>query len=374
MLNNLVQVLTNFNQRCQEGSKALLVLRTENGEKKVTVIDKSQLSWGEAFLARLGFGNASLRNVAAFLEKRREDMIQNDTYENIKEVFSSVDEKIVKVNARSWVQKISPLLPVKVMAVLNNSIEPMTTYEPQEELEQTKALEGILDFSHVFSNCGAAYIADGTGHSNPDKQKLLKPVWDKFNLEFEDDYKQKVLNFKSKEDVFQYMKEVILNLNGQIESAGTASTFSMSILVEIKGVKYAASVHVGDSDLLHVTQNGEIHYITPQNEQIISNLELSSLSIRSPIFLDIREVQPGDKIYGISDGISKFLKTETLHQILLDEDIEEGDLLNRFKDAVKEDTKDLNTEECRELGITKYNALDKRKGSDDISIFVMNVT
>ncbi|MBS4169461.1 MULTISPECIES: hypothetical protein [unclassified Neochlamydia] len=336
------------------GQRPILLLRTANGEKTLQVLsDRSQLSFLQKILAYLGKGEASLSNVANFLREKNPEI--KDT--TARKALQHLDEKIVNLNARRWICHIDPLFITKTMSIQSWGCEASATYH-SEDTEQ-----GVLDFVHVFPECATAYIADGTGHGNPGvRANKLEPIWNKFNGDFVSKFKSEMLGTHDKDQVLLFMKSVLLDINTSFEIAGTASTFSMAIILEIDQKKYVCSAHVGDSSLWHETR-GEIHRLTPE-----SSLELSSLSKNSSIHLEIKEVQTGDKIYGFTDGVTDFLPAEILHSILCHQQIDPIHLLEEIKAAIVHPT----FERDNYVNIKKLDPTDKNS-SDDIAAFIMVV-
>lgn len=224
---------------------------------------------------------------------------------------------------------------------------------------------GVLDFVHVFPELGTAYIADGTGHANPEKRVKLAKLWDDFNTTFEDVYKRSEI-FDSQEKVEKFLRERILNLSRGFEENGISSTLSLSMLIKINEKKYVASIHAGDSTLWHITKNSKVHRITPADAKDVTNqAELSSLD-NSRIYFDMREVESGDKIIGLTDGITDYLPEQKLYPLLLDKN-NESDLLEKLETAIVNSAADN-----QYPNIKPFDSKDKHK-SDDISVFMMIV-
>jgi hypothetical protein len=259
-------------------------------------------------------------------------------------------------------QDIAPIsIPIDTVAIQAFGYGVSTTYHPENSTpELDKA--GIIDFARVFPECGIAYIADVTGHGNPEKRAQLEIVWNKFNQDFISDYKAQAANLYN-DQIAQFMKNHFVKLNKEIENAGTGSTFSLAILIEIRGKKWLASSHVGDSALIHVDIGGCVTNITKADQ-----LEFPSINGNSSIQFDWREVRSGDKIYGVTDGVTDFLPREILHSILLDKDTNEVNFLERIENAIVTS----NIKEDRSKGIKEYDPKNKNR-SDDISAFVMVV-
>lgn len=341
----------NKNDRSQ---RPILLLRTANGEKTLEVLsDRSQLPFLQKILAYLGKGEASLSKVANFLREKNQE-IKTPT---ARKALQHLDEKIVNLNTRRWLCSIDPIFTTKTMGIQSWGCGASATYHSEN------GEEGVLDFVHIFPECATAYIADGTGHGNPTvRANKLEPIWDKFNRDFVSRFKSEMLGTHDKAQVLHFMKSILLDINTSFEIAGTASTFSMAIIVEINQKKYVCSAHVGDSSLWHETK-GEIHRLTPE-----SPLELSSLSKNSSIHLRIKEVQTGDKIYGFTDGVTDFLPAEVLHSILCHQPIDPLNLLEEIKTAIVHPT----FQRDNYVNVKKLDPTNKNY-SDDIAAFVMVV-
>lgn len=341
----------NVNKKMQP----LLVLRTINGEKQIQMIDnRSQLPLFQRILASLGFGEASLSNVANFLSTKKWSNL-----DNMRDPLRLLDIKISHRNSHSWIQKIKALLPFDILKVATYAKGESTTYHPAGSTPAEDAL-GILDFSHVFPECGAGYVADGTGHGKAEKRPRLYAIWDHFNQKFPNMYRER--KFEDKDQIRQFMRGVVLqSLDVAFANIGTASTFSLAILMKMKEKNYVASLHVGDSSLLHLTKAGRLRYLTPRgSDDKINKQELSSLGTNSPFHFAMDEVQSGDSIFGLTDGITDFLPAETLHTMLQTARTSEN-LLKTIEDTILE-----------KADKATFDPQNKNK-SDDISVFMMIV-
>jgi hypothetical protein len=343
--------------------KPILVTRTINGEKQVHIVqNRSEISLWKRVQAYFGFGEASLKNVANVLREKKWD----NHSEALNNSLNYIDSKISTLNKTSLVQRIGQIIPLKLVHVLDYNSGVSTTYHPEgSNPEQDE--NGILDFVHVFPEIGSAYVADGTGHGKVDKHNQLKEqVWDEFNKKFASEYKNTVINDISQIKVF--LKDHLLQLSGLFEKkAGTASTFSLAMIVEFEGRKYVVSAHAGDSALIHINRKGHINHITPSDAEHPANkIELSALNGKSPIFIDVRPVQPGDKIFGLTDGILDFLPAKILNSILQKYSPSNGiNLLDQLKQAIE-------NPQSKDNSPKKFDPKNKN-GSDDISAFLLVV-
>jgi hypothetical protein len=312
--------LSNQTQNLPKNQQPILLRRMVNGVRQLEVLSsRSELSVLQRILAYFGFGEASLGNVVQFIQENK-FQAQID-----KNVLCRIDEKIIRSNAHSWVFHINALVPVKPVTISHFGSGATTMYHPANSTKE-KDKAGILDFAYVFHEYGVAYVADGSGHGKPDNREKLVPLWQKFNYEFMVKYPAESLKFKGQEQIEQFMKAEFMALNEKVFTIGTASTFSLAMIVEIEGKKYAASMHVGDSTLLHISKKGKADVITPRTESV-RHLELSTLHPKnSPIFFNMRPVESGDRIVGLTDGIRDFLPNEFLYPIL--QKPVDADLLN----------------------------------------------
>lgn len=212
--------------------------------------------------------------------------------------------------------------------------------------------EGIIDFSHVLPEIGIAYVADVTGHGKPAVQKKIRPILEQFNEEL----KAGLINQKlSIADLGVLLRNKIFELNHSIGNVGTASTFSLAALATSNGKKHLILLHVGDSVLFHLKRTGEFNRLTPEEKSGFNQHELSSLKSPTDIYIMTKEVQSGDKIYGMTDGITDALSMHEIKAYLF----VKNNLLN-----------DENLETLKTLLLPKIT--DRNKG-DDIGLFEMTV-
>lgn len=205
-----------------------------------------------------------------------------------------------------------------IVATASANCEKSTTYFPAG-VSTASAHEGILDFTHVFPQYGVAYVADGTGHGEREKVLKLQNRWNDFNVDFIKTFRSTVKGFTSEEQakaqLEAFMNETVRNLSGDfLQRAGKNSTFSLSAIIEVEGRKYLASINLGDSFLIHVSDN-EVHLIDPSHKSQHVELGGDLTSFGSPYF-DWREVKAGDRIYGFTDGVTDFLPMDILQSIL----------------------------------------------------------
>lgn len=361
-LENTLNSYHNLSINAQYKSKnerPILVIRTINGERQIHLVEnRSDLSLFTRLKAFFGFGNASLKNVATVLRQRQ----WNNWTEQLNQSITYIDSKIAAFNKASFIQKIAPIILLKPVVISEYNSGVSASYYLEGPAE------GILDFVHVFPEIGAAYVADATGHNKPPKHKKLKEyLWDIFNEKFVLDYKQ--ANIKTLVELNRFLKNYLLNnLNVWAETAGTASTFSFAMIVELEGKKQVVSMHVGDSTLIHVNRQGEIKHLTP-NKDPVNQLELSALNHQSPVFMDVTPVEAGDKIFGLTDGITDFLPDEILNAILQHYQPANSDsLIGRLEIAIQ----NLKNEKEVHPGKKPFNENDKN-GSDDLGAFVLVV-
>lgn len=374
-LNPIESTLVHYHELCQKAEiqkiershQPILFLKTVNGQREISVAeDRSQLPFIQRVLAYFGFGSASLGSVTTFLQTQ---FLQSRKFSELKsidnkifECFQAINRKIQIRNASHWIQKINCILPTVTVKIFECAAS--TTYHPKN-LTSEQDQEGVLDFAHVFPEIGTAYIGDGTSHGKPESRKKLEPLWREFNQTFIAAYENSKL-FDSQTQVEVFLRKCTLDLSTNFETKGIASTFSLSMLIEINGKKHVASIHAGDSTLLHVTKDGAVYRIIPVDSPA-NQSELSSLN-DSRIYFNMREVQSGDRIVGMTDGITDFIPEAKLDTLLKHDKTIQGNLLAKLEQAIK----DLAADDQEYPGITKLDPTVKSK-SDDISAFMMVV-
>lgn len=222
----------------------------------------------------------------------------------------------------------------------------------------------------MFPGLGVAYIADGTGHGDSHKRERLGQFWNGYNQAFVTEH-QKLELFQGREQVEAFLKERIWDLNKTFTAkVKTSSTFSLAMLVKINGEKYVASVHTGDSSLWHVKHDG-VDLITYND-----GFELGLMK-DSSIFFDIRKVQEGDRIIGLTDGITDFIPKDILDGILMDGTTAEN-LLSKLKEEIERLAKDHQHSDLGGVDPVKGEPLkildsENINSSDDICAFMMEV-
>lgn len=352
-------------QTKKKSERPILMTETVQGERRVRLIEKrSELSLLTLILAYFGFGAASLGNVAEVLRKKKWTVQTSELISSL----AYLNSKIAAVNKASLIHQVEllPLPPLSLTTLGSLEYAVHTTYQPMGF--EKEASEGILDFTHVFRELGAGYVADGTGHGNISRRKRLKEyLWDKVNENFVSEYKQaKVTNLT---ELKAFLKSYLRKLSGFAENAGTCSTFSFAMIVNFEGEKQVVFAHVGDSALFHIKQDGTVNRLTPADpKHPACQLELGGLySDEVPILIDSIPVQMGDRICGLTDGVVDFLPQEILYDILGNHKIGTQPLLpliNKLKTAI-ETTDNPN-------GL-KFDSKDV-KGSDDIAAFIFEVS
>jgi hypothetical protein len=161
--------------------------------------------------------------------------------------------------------------------------------------------DGILDFA--YADPRYAFVADGSGHDNPTHRPALAQFWDNFKQEVNQQL------FDGKEMTLRSFQEKLKKFLQQqsdtvVDSGMTHSTFSSAWLIaDAGGNPYVIIAHVGDSSLYSISNN-VVMRLTPDNTFDPANQGELGTDIRHALLIDIIPVESGDKIIGISDGIT----------------------------------------------------------------------
>lgn len=354
---DLNTTLTNYYIMIKQGldkskeDHPILSLQTKNGVKELKLItDKRQISWYVKVLAFFGLGNASLKNVRNYLEEHKDEISKENT-----QALRIINSKISLRNQSSRIQNIPLLNSLPWNLCLKKGS--YSSYVGSTSIPQQPESAGIIDFTKVFPEKGLAYIADGTGHAvEAQKQKAYAELWEIFDKEITEQS-----NIKSPEACQEQLKSLLTTQSKRFGEKGYASTLIISqLIIGLDGKKSLAHVAVGDSDLYCLRKNGQLELITSSNINDPSRgAELSGDTRK--MHKGFTEVNQGDKVIGITDGISDFMSEETLKSVLLDIDTTSENLGDKLYKRLIEGN-------CK-----GEKALDRtdRKKSDDISVFMM---
>ena len=189
---------------------------------------------------------------------------------------------------------------------------------------------GVIDFAHA-DTAGFGFVADVTGHNKPHRKPGVQTFFQEFSRKFAEQLNGKET---TQNESKKFLFETLFGLSESLENMRQASTFSLALLTVREGKKFATVIHVGDSSLFLV-QGAEVRGLTPKGKRDTNDSELGSLSLHSPIFYMTIEVQSGDVIYGVTDGITDFLQDDALNRLLT-----EQFSFEKLKTAVKENIAD----------------------------------
>lgn len=219
---------------------------------------------------------------------------------------------------------------------------------------------GIVDVTGSGRSFG--YIMDGSGHGRPENYRKMEKV----NQLMQEKLSNLLDNnqFETVEELQQAVQQVILEVDGKMEKEFcVGSTFSMAAVTQVKGKKVALTFHVGDSSLWLVKKDGRVGKLTQSAE----DKELGK-SQKNQLEMKIFEVEEGDRIVGVTDGITDYLKEDFL-KVIFSKFESAGDLMNacvnEMKNALSLNTKLNNSGE-------RFNPK-VSGGSDDVSAFVLQV-
>jgi len=226
----------------------------------------------------------------------------------------------------------------------------MDLYETHEKILAGK---GILDVVHTAPSF--SYVIDGTGHGKPknyDKiQEINQVMQEKLTPVLASN------NFASTEELQAAVETAVLEVSRVVLDKGVAGTFSMAAITQVNGEKIALTFQLGDSSLWLVKKDGEMKQLTETN-----NSELSRAG-RGSLVMGTHPVEDGDRIVGVTDGITDYL-TENFLQTAFSENQEAQDIVERCM-----------LELGKEGSPNQLNKFDPKSASnsDDISGFVLKI-
>lgn len=182
-------------------------------------------------------------------------------------------------------------------------------------------VEEEIDFTRVIHQVGIGYVADVEGHGNTEMQTKIARILDSFSNNLGNellDQKKPWIVF-SPEALSSCLTKNVIWLQNALISAGITSTFSLAALTEAKDKKCATIVHTGNSSLFHLKPTGEMCLLTPH-----VSFNSFQLGEKKGFQYETLEVESGDRIIGMTDGITKVLSMDQIRAYLLAKGPPEG--------------------------------------------------
>lgn len=223
-------------------------------------------------------------------------------------------------------------------------------YETHAKILEGK---GILDV--VCTAPSFSYVIDGSGHGKPRNYDKMQEV----NHVMENKLTPVLASnrFASTAELQEAVEKAVLEVNGVMVEKGVAGTFSMAAITQVNGEKVVLTFQLGDSSLWLVKKDGEMKQLTE-----INNSELSSAQ-KGSLVMGIHPVEDGDRIVGVTDGITDYL-TEKFLQTVFSENEEAGGIMTRCQEEL---SKKSSPNQLKEFNPKKSS------NSDDISGFVLKI-
>ena len=187
-----------------------------------------------------------------------------------------------------------------------------------ETHEKILAGKGILDVVHTAPTF--SYVIDGTGHGKPKNYDKMQEV-----NQFMQDKLTPVLtsnDFASTEELQAAVETAVHEVSRFTLDKGVAGTFSMAAITQVNGQKVALTFQLGDSSLFLVKKDGEMKQLTESNGSELSRAGKGSL------VMGTHPVEGGDRIVGVTDGITDYL-TENFLQTAFSENQEAPGIMER---------------------------------------------
>lgn len=197
--------------------------------------------------------------------------------------------------------------------------------------------QGCIDFAFVEKDIGLAVLCDGNLHDRLDIQPYLEMLWKNFINNFRNEIikENSVTSIAdAKEFLIHRIDELNRILDLKRDEVGGSLALSLVWFVETpEGKKHAMTLTVGDTAVLHLkSKQGKPPFfyalIQPGGTEGKSRQEAAEFSggtIVNPRIIDF-EVNPGDRICLLSDGIAgNFFNSKQLATFLEHSD-DEGDI------------------------------------------------
>jgi hypothetical protein len=309
------------NKLLQENSKTkVLKIVTENGIKTLKVVDlKEETTFFERVAAWFGFGAISLKNIIYHL---KENSVKVDPKLELK-FYEAIYNKALKIKS----------IKTSDLNFISSHIQYHRTESLGAEVSCTYAgsPEGILDFSYKDTRSGYGFVFDGTGHGNP---KMHSP-YNELLGDFIADYNEALdfaLNrhppFKSPEEARVFVRDQIkqfhlfieeeaLEFDEEIASFGGAISFAQ--VLKISGKTCAIISNCGDSKTVIFNKTtGKLTSPVVANRLALGGVLNNYIDKKIDEYTKIVELQEGDEIIGLTDGVLDFLTKSEIETILIE--------------------------------------------------------
>jgi hypothetical protein len=292
----------------------ILKLVKENGNLTLKILTLEDTLLLERIKAWFGFGPLSLGNIANHISA---------TNSQNKELTNFIYRKACHYNKTHFFNKISKTT-LKTLS--------------KDRIEFGAVTSDNLNFSYALSRTG--YVYDGIFHNNPEPDLSDTKVVDKFNMFL--GQKMLEVRFKTLQGVdawFASLKkllfsEIVLKKKDKHSYDATPvenylkerhTSLSFARVIEINGKQKLFTAQAGNSIIIIRSSTGKYKLINKQDAAGFGvSMEHTSL----------HQIEPGDEIFGMTDGIAEFLTIEEI-QKEIDKNVYRNELVKNLKRKIE---------------------------------------
>jgi hypothetical protein len=383
-IKNFIQVPSQSNSETATNSKS--VLRVKNNV--LSIVPLKETTFFERIQAWFGFGPLSLSNISDFLSRnigqiQRTPELTGTEKQNF---FDKIHVLADTYNKHHTICKIKPLALDKILGASTVFYHKDATYNTEGIKDKV-----IDDVSYADAKRGFGYVVDGTGHNNETMATVLDKIFTSFNKLYTSAYDE--IEFNTSEEYQHFIQGQIQNLGLSIHNEPEPvlddprkpgmthmdddtlkPAFSFAQLGKIGNQNILFSCQYSDTMILIKKANGNFDETLAKgvNGKARDDFGIGTQNQRpSPVIATT--VEPGDIVYGFSDGIGEFLTLEECKECL-SANIDPGTLLDELKEKILSRSGQTQPSFDQRIkaanGKTlKYHDWDDKGLHDDISLF-----
>lgn len=387
------------NQVVSKGKQDKPVLKLQNGVLSVVLLKNTTLF--ERTKAWFGYGPLSLANIAEFISTNAHEIKWNTTLsgQEKKDFFTKLHDCTLSYNDRHT-RKIDKVAMNNLFKVDLNTVHSLDASKAFFHTDATYKTDGagIDDVAYADSTRGFGYVADGTGHNNSMMATVLNRVFANFNETYQSAYDSAALDSPEKsknfvKDQLTFLGNAIHNEEEAVQNDpkkpgmthmndGTLKpAFAFAQIVKIGDKSSLISVNYSDTMLLIKKADGSFDTSLAKPK---TDYGLGERHRNVEKMITETALQPGDVVYGFSDGIGEFLTMQECQQII-SKNSDPAMLLSELKAKIIENGKsfvqDPNDRERQKPTVsanshktTKFHDPEDRHFHDDISMFSLSVS
>ena len=291
------------------------------------------------------------------------------------------------------------LLSLSPAAVTESSPTSVCSYAMAEkDATYDDSEPGNVDFSYVNRDLGFGYVVDGSGHNNPQMQRVLEDILLRFNKKYEQEIARQKFNSPEEAQAFLLrtfnelgttLVEDVRPVKGEETLANSsfqpAISFAQIVTVNkwFKKKQFLVSFELADGVLLIRKANGQF------DESLVvakENFGLGAVQVRAAperiLQAKVTPLEKGDTVIGFTDGIGEFLTLPECEAVIRQTPSSTG-LLQAFKNKIIAKGKafkstgphrDVKETSANCSKYTKYHSPDSPTYCDDMSLFVLKLS